>query len=112
MAKARGEIRMDFIVQNAANAQVDDNADMQVGNANIKVIGCGGAGNNTVNWLYKKGVQGAEIIACNTDLQHLQAVDADRKILMGKDKTRGLGAGGYPEVGAEALDTVLAPTAE
>ena len=93
---------MDFIVQNAANAQVDDNADMQVGNANIKVIGCGGAGNNAVNWLYKKGVQGAEIIACNTDLQHLQAVDADRKILMGKDKTRGLGAGGYPEVGAEA----------
>jgi cell division protein FtsZ len=93
---------MDFIKQNASKMSQSFNEGMQVGSANIKVIGCGGAGSNAVNWLYKKGIQGAEIIACNTDLQHLNAIEADHKILLGRDKTRGLGAGGYPEVGSEA----------
>jgi cell division protein FtsZ len=93
---------MDFITKNAGMGVNDNFEGMQVGTANIKVIGCGGAGSNAVNWLYKKGIRGAEIVACNTDLQHLQIVEADRKILIGKDKTRGLGAGGYPEVGLEA----------
>src|SRR3989339_2171342 len=73
-----------------------------VGQANIKVIGVGGAGNNMVGWLYKKGIKGAEIIACNTDKQHLSIIDADRKFLIGKGVTRGLGCGGFPEKGAEA----------
>ena len=73
-----------------------------VGQANIKVIGVGGAGNNMVGWLYKKGIKGAEIIACNTDKQHLGIIDSDRKFLIGKSVTRGLGCGGFPEKGAEA----------
>ncbi len=73
-----------------------------VGQANIKVIGCGGGGSNMVNWLYKKGVRGAEIIAINTDKQHLDMIEADRKILIGTHVTRGLGAGGFPQKGAEA----------
>src|SRR3989338_9635637 len=73
-----------------------------VGTANIKVVGCGGGGSNMVNWLYKKGVRGAEIVALNTDKQHLDMIEADRKILIGKDTTRGLGAGGFPEKGREA----------
>ncbi len=73
-----------------------------VGQANIKVIGVGGAGNNMVNWLYQKGIRGAEIIACNTDLQHLNIIEADKKFLIGKDVTRGLGCGGFPNKGAEA----------
>src|SRR3990167_1251923 len=73
-----------------------------VGQANIKVIGVGGAGNNMVGWLYKKGIKGAEIIACNTDKQHLGIIDADRKFLIGKGITRGLGCGGFPEKGAES----------
>jgi cell division protein FtsZ len=73
-----------------------------VGQANIKVIGSGGAGNNMVSWLYKKGVKGAEIIACNTDKQHLDISAADKKFLIGKDTTKGLGCGGFPEKGAEA----------
>ncbi|HLP79053.1 MAG TPA: cell division protein FtsZ [Acidobacteriota bacterium] len=94
---------MDFLVQNAAKSSQNNELEgMQVGTANIKVIGCGGAGSNAVNWLYRKGIKGAEIIACNTDLQHLRIIEADRKFLIGKDKTRGLGAGGYPEVGLEA----------
>ena len=60
-----------------------------------------------VNWLYKKGISGAEIIACNTDQQHLNFTEADRKFLLGRDSTRGLGAGGFPEKGAEAAQESL-----
>jgi len=73
-----------------------------VGQANIKVIGCGGGGTNATNWLFKKGIQGAEIIAINTDKQHLDLVEADRKLLIGKQLTRGLGCGGFPDRGREA----------
>lgn len=73
-----------------------------VSQANIKVLGVGGAGNNMVGWLYKKGIKGAEIIATNTDQQHLNITEADRKFLVGKELTRGLGCGGFPEKGAES----------
>ncbi|MBI4441365.1 cell division protein FtsZ [Candidatus Woesearchaeota archaeon] len=82
-----------------------DGVDMQ---ANIKVIGCGGAGNNMVSWLYEKGIKGAEIIACNTDMQHLRISAADKKFLLGKNVTRGLGCGGFPEKGAESAKESLA----
>ncbi len=74
----------------------------EAGQVNIKVIGVGGAGNNIVGWLYKKGLKGAKVVACNTDKQHLNIVDADHKFLIGKDVTRGLGCGGFPERGAES----------
>ncbi|MFT4343971.1 MAG: cell division protein FtsZ [Candidatus Woesearchaeota archaeon] len=94
---------MDFIVQNAMkNEESDQSSKNIVGQANIKVIGCGGAGNNMVSWLYKKGIKGAQIISCNTDKQHLDITDSDVKFLIGKDVTRGLGCGGFPEKGAEA----------
>ncbi|MFT4261442.1 MAG: cell division protein FtsZ [Candidatus Woesearchaeota archaeon] len=80
---------------------------LKVGQANIKVIGVGGGGGNAVNWLYMKGVSGAEIIACNTDKQHLDLIEADKKFLLGKDLTRGLGAGGFAEKGAEAAQESL-----
>jgi cell division protein FtsZ len=73
-----------------------------VGQANIKVIGCGGGGGNAINWLYKKGVQGADIVAMNTDKQHLDLIEADKKVLIGRDLTRGLGCGGFPDKGREA----------
>ena len=76
--------------------------ELQVGHANIKVFGCGGGGSNMTNWLYKKGVKGAEIVCCNTDKQHLDMMEADRKFLIGTHVTRGLGAGGFPQRGAEA----------
>ncbi len=95
---------MDFIIENAMKHAEENNSfeGMKVGQANIKVIGCGGAGNNMVNWLYKKGIKGAEIIGCNTDLQHLQVIEADRKFLIGREVTKGLGCGGFPNKGAEA----------
>ena len=94
---------MDFLVQNAMEGlKTSDNSNIEVGKANIKVIGVGGAGNNMVSWLYKKGIQGAEIIAANTDKQHLDVSDADQKFLIGSNLTRGLGCGGYPNKGCEA----------
>ncbi|PIZ57606.1 cell division protein FtsZ, partial [Candidatus Woesearchaeota archaeon CG_4_10_14_0_2_um_filter_57_5] len=93
---------MDFIIQNALKDTENKFEGVNIGQANIKVIGCGGAGNNMVDWLYKKGVKGAEILACNTDQQHLMMTEADKKFLMGRELTKGLGCGGFPERGAEA----------
>lgn len=94
---------MDFIVDNALKNMKEQNFDdLLVGNAQIKVIGCGGAGSNMVSWLYKKGIKGAEVIAMNTDAMHLKISEADKKILIGRDITRGLGAGGEPQVGESA----------
>ena len=99
---------MDFIVENAMRKVDESKLDnLSIGQANIKVIGCGGAGNNMVSWLYNKGIKGAEIIACNTDRQHLDVTDADAKFLIGTEVTRGLGCGGYPEKGAEAAKESL-----
>ncbi|HVL48380.1 MAG TPA: cell division protein FtsZ [Candidatus Thermoplasmatota archaeon] len=68
------------------------------GEPRIVVVGCGGAGNNTINRLHKLGVRGAETIAINTDKVHLDIIEADKKLLIGKSITRGLGAGGAPEI--------------
>ncbi|MFH1721174.1 MAG: cell division protein FtsZ [Candidatus Altiarchaeota archaeon] len=84
----------------------------------LVVLGTGGGGNNTVNRLSRMGVCGAELIAANTDAQDLKKLDESiTKILMGPKITRGLGAGGFPEIGgktAEAsrreLEEVLAGT--
>jgi cell division protein FtsZ len=70
--------------------------------AKIKVVGTGGAGNNTINRISEVGVTGAETIAINTDAQDLLYTNADVKILIGKEITHGLGAGSIPQVGEEA----------
>ncbi|MCX6816037.1 MAG: cell division protein FtsZ [Candidatus Aenigmarchaeota archaeon] len=70
--------------------------------ARIMIIGVGGGGNNTVSTLMSKGVEGAKIIAINTDAKHLQITKANEKILIGKNITKGLGAGGYPDIGKQA----------
>lgn len=95
---------MEFIVQDALKSaeKQGSNPDVTIGQATIKVIGAGGAGNNMADWLYKKGVEGAEIITVNTDAQHLNARESDKKILIGRDLTRGLGTGGVPERGMES----------
>lgn len=68
----------------------------------IKVVGCGGAGNNTITRLNQIGIVGAETIVMNTDAQDLLYSDADKKVLLGKELTGGLGAGADPMVGMEA----------
>ncbi|WP_277554289.1 cell division protein FtsZ [Halobaculum limi] len=69
---------------------------------NITVVGCGGAGGNTVNRMAEEGIHGATLVAANTDVQHLVNIEADTKILMGQEKTQGRGAGSLPQVGEEA----------
>ena len=69
----------------------------------IKVIGVGGAGNNMITWLKTKGVQGAELIAVNTDVQQLKVTKADKKILIGRTTFKGLGCGGDPRKGEAAI---------
>ncbi|NCN39310.1 MAG: cell division protein FtsZ [Candidatus Aenigmarchaeota archaeon] len=70
--------------------------------ANIKIVGSGGAGNNTITRMMQVGVEGVESIAMNTDAQDLLYSDADKKLLIGREITGGLGAGGDPKVGNEA----------
>ncbi len=70
--------------------------------ASIVVIGPGGAGCNTMTRLSEVGIQGAEIIAVNTDAQDLYYCGADHKVLIGKELTGGLGAGSIPQIGEEA----------
>lgn len=70
--------------------------------ARIKVVGVGGAGNNTINRLKEAGVQGSQLIAVNTDAADLLKIKADKKILIGQKLTNGLGAGADPRVGEEA----------
>lgn len=69
---------------------------------NIRIVGCGGGGSNTVARIAEEGIVGAELIAANTDAQHLLSISAPRKILLGRRATRGLGAGALPQVGEEA----------
>ncbi len=70
--------------------------------ASIKVIGAGGGGNNTINRISEVGIAGAETIAVNTDAQDLLYTTADKKILIGRDITKGMGAGSNPKLGEEA----------
>ena len=69
----------------------------------ITVVGCGGAGGNTVTRMTEEGIHGAKLVAANTDAQHLaDEVEADTKILIGRKRTGGRGAGSVPKIGEEA----------
>ena len=81
--------------------------ELKAGKASIKVFGAGGAGCNATTWLFNKGLQGATIYAANTDALHLSVSKADEEILIGKELTRGLGCGGFPEKGREAAKEAI-----
>lgn len=74
-------------------------------NVRISVVGVGGAGTNTVHRLKAMGLQSAQTIAINTDANHLKIVEADKKYLIGANLTKGMGAGGFPEVGMKAAES-------
>lgn len=93
-------------LQNAEHNSINFD-ELRAGKANIKVFGCGGAGSNMVTWLFNKGINGATVYGVNTDALHLSITKADEKILIGKELTRGLGCGGYPQKGREAAKEAL-----
>ncbi|MBI1935754.1 cell division protein FtsZ [Candidatus Woesearchaeota archaeon] len=70
--------------------------------ATIKVVGCGGGGNNTINRMTEVGIVGVDTIAINTDAQDLLYTTANKKILIGRELTKGHGAGSEPRLGEEA----------
>ncbi len=72
--------------------------------AKIKVVGVGGGGNNAVERMISDGLQGADFLIVNTDAQVLRQGSADAKLLIGQKLTRGLGAGGRPEIGKQAAE--------
>ena len=95
---------MESFIKNARKREITHTQIESFGYANIKIIGCGGAGNNTINRLMKIGIRGAKCVAVNTDCQHLDNVESHIKILIGKKLTKGLGAGGNPEIGRAAAE--------
>ena len=85
---------------NVADAELEELLSKQ--RATIKVVGTGGGGNNTIDRISEVGISGAEAIAVNTDAQDLLYTNADKKILIGRDITKGMGAGSNPKLGEEA----------
>jgi cell division protein FtsZ len=75
----------------------------------ILVIGCGGGGCNSVHRLMNIGIRGVKTVAINTDVSHLRTINADQRLLIGSQVTRGLGAGGIPEVGESCMENALEP---
>jgi len=75
--------------------------------AKICVLGIGGMGCNAIKRLSSVGIEGATSIALNTDVRHLQTINADKRILIGAQLTRGLGAGGYPDIGKQAAEETI-----
>lgn len=99
---------MDSIVRNAVSFDAKTEKPVQprmIEGPKILVIGVGGAGNNSINRIARLGISGAQLIAVNTDKQHLTLVhDTVQKVLIGQSVTRGLGTGGYPDVGAKSAE--------
>lgn len=93
----------EYHAQEMLERQKDDEGELFV-EPRIVVVGCGGAGNNTVHRLKTMDVKSVETIAINTDMQHLEVIKADKKVLIGRSLTKGLGAGGYPDVGKKAAE--------
>jgi cell division protein FtsZ len=89
-------------IKNDASSKENNPSNESFGEAKILVVGVGGAGNNTINRLAQIGINGAQLIAVNTDKQHLAMTRADKKVLIGYELTKGLGAGGYPEIGEQS----------
>lgn len=69
----------------------------------VMAVGIGGAGCNIISWIKKEGVTGGRLISVNTDATHLSISEADSRILIGEKTTKGLGCGGYPKIGEQAM---------
>ncbi len=92
--------------QPQAGAKVDNNEDLDSVlkelETEIVVIGCGGGGSNTISRMKDEGIHGARLVAMNTDAKHLSITKADYRLLIGRQRTKGLGAGSIPQIGEEA----------
>ena len=102
--ESRPIVQTQQVSHKKANMEIDEELERMLANqkTRIKVVGCGGGGNNTINRISEVGIKGIETIAINTDAQDLLYTTADKKILIGKELTQGLGAGSNPKIGEES----------
>jgi cell division protein FtsZ len=100
------EQRMEEKTPEKLSSDIDDDLIELIKQAktNIFVVGAGGAGNNTISRLNEMGIEGATTIAVNTDAQDLFYSQSGKKILLGRQTSKGLGAGGDPSVGEECAE--------
>lgn len=98
------EFTLKEISHKEANSNIDQELEEMIAlnKTRIKVIGCGGGGNNTVTRINEVGIAGVQTIAINTDAQDLLYCNAEKKLLIGKELTKGLGAGSNPKIGEES----------
>ncbi len=98
--------KMDGLIADALkNTTQKTGKTLDPANVRISVVGVGGAGTNTVHRLKSMGLQSAQTIAINTDANHLKIVEADKKYLIGASITKGMGAGGFPEIGMKSAES-------
>ena len=97
-------------LEDEEKAMVDDIEEQEIikfvreSEPKIFVVGCGGSGCNTLNRLFELRIEGATLVGANTDARHLLSVKADKKILLGKQLTKGRGCGSYPECGEKSAE--------
>src|SRR5512143_3063292 len=83
---------------------MDNNRNPSESFARIKVVGVGGGGTNAVNRMIAEGIQGVEFVSINTDAQALMLANSQIRVRIGDKLTRGLGAGGNPDIGRKAAE--------
>ncbi len=95
-----------YVIEEPGKQLTDDEKEilavLEASHPKIYVIGAGGSGCNTINRMMQIGIKGATLVAMNTDAQHLLRIKAEKKLLLGKKKTKGLGAGSNPAIGEAA----------
>ncbi len=104
-AKAKEENAVKKTKTNSSDKGTEDEElkkTVEEAGSGVKVIGTGGSGNNTMKRMEEIGIKGAELVAMNTDAQHLLSTPANSKLLLGKEITEGLGAGSDPQIGEKA----------
>jgi cell division protein FtsZ len=101
-----GKVTLSTSEKNSQRTPADKNKTLEAvlrsHQTRIRVVGCGGGGNNTISRLMEVGVKNIETLAINTDAQDLLAAKADDKILIGQNITKGLGAGSNPQIGEDS----------
>ncbi|MDP3989822.1 MAG: cell division protein FtsZ [archaeon] len=96
--------KVEEVSHKRASIEIDEELERLIAShkTRIKVVGAGGAGNNTINRMAQVGIKGIETIAINTDAQDLLYTTCDKKLLIGRELTQGLGAGSNPRIGEES----------
>ncbi|MDI6719208.1 MAG: cell division protein FtsZ [Methanomicrobiales archaeon] len=102
IARANGQAEEEAVSTEKTQADRELEEILQSLRTEIAVVGCGGSGCNTITRMMEEGIHGARLIAINTDAQHLLRTRSEYKLLIGRQRTRGLGAGSIPQVGEEA----------